>query len=218
MAAADSWWNLLLARFGLGLAVGAKSSTTPVYAAECAPTAIRGALTMTWQMWTAFGVVLGFVVSVAFQNVRYNAANPQPPFWNWRLMLGSTSIPPFFVCMMVYLVPESPRWYMTKNKYRKAYDALTRFRNCHLMAARDLYYIHKSLEIEDKLREGKNLWKEFFGVPRNRRAAQSSFFVMFMQQFCGVNVIAYYSTQIFIDADFSRSNALLVSLGTGIVN
>jgi MFS family permease len=180
MAAADSWWNLLLARFGLGLAVGAKSSTTPIYASEASPTAIRGALTMMWQMWTAFGIMLGFVVSVAFQNVRYTPG--QTPYWNWRLMLGSTSIPPFFVCMMVYLVPESPRWYMTKNRYRKAYEALCRFRNCEMMAARDLYYIHKSLVIEDKLREGKNLWKEFFGVPRNRRAAQSSFFVMFMQQ------------------------------------
>lgn len=37
-------------------------------------------------------------------------------------------------------------------------------------------------------------------------------------QFCGVNVIAYYSTQIFQDAGFSLSEALLVSLGTGIVN
>lgn len=182
MAAANSWYNLLLARFALGLAVGAKSSTTPVYAAECAPTAIRGALTMMWQMWTAFGIMLGFVVSVAFQNVRYDAANPQTPYWNWRLMLGSTSIPPFFVCMLVYLVPESPRWYMTKNNYRKAYDSLVRFRSCKLMAARDLYYIHKSLVLEDKMRAGKNLWKEFFAVPRNRRAAQSSFFVMFMQQ------------------------------------
>lgn len=180
MAAADSWYNLLIARFALGLAVGAKSSTTPVYAAECAPTAIRGALTMMWQMWTAFGIMLGFVVSVAFENVRYTPG--VFPYWNWRFMLASTSIPPFFVCMQVYLVPESPRWYMTKNRYRKAYDALCRFRNCEMMAARDLYYIHKSLVIEEKLREGKNLWKESFLVPRNRRAAQSSFFVMFMQR------------------------------------
>lgn len=49
MAAADSWYNLLIARFALGLAVGAKSSTTPVYAAESAPKNIRGALTMMWQ-------------------------------------------------------------------------------------------------------------------------------------------------------------------------
>lgn len=57
MAAADTWYNLLIARFVLGLAVGAKSSTTPVYAAESAPKTIRGALTMMWQMWTAFGIV-----------------------------------------------------------------------------------------------------------------------------------------------------------------
>ena len=52
MGAADNWYNLLIARFFLGLAVGAKSSTTPVYAAESAPKNIRGALTMMWQMWT----------------------------------------------------------------------------------------------------------------------------------------------------------------------
>lgn len=52
---ADSWPNLLVARFALGFAVGAKSSTTPVYSAECTPKTIRGALTMMWQMWTAFG-------------------------------------------------------------------------------------------------------------------------------------------------------------------
>lgn len=48
MTMAGSWWNLLPARFALGFAVGAKSSTTPVDAAECAPKTIRGALTMMW--------------------------------------------------------------------------------------------------------------------------------------------------------------------------
>jgi len=41
---------------------------------------------------------------------------------------------------------------------------------------------------------------------------------MFMQQFCGVNVIAYYSTEIFRQAGFTRPNALLTSMGTGITN
>jgi hypothetical protein len=50
MAACESWPNLLVARFMLGFAVGAKSSTTPVYAAESAPKTIRGALTMMWQV------------------------------------------------------------------------------------------------------------------------------------------------------------------------
>ena len=106
MASANSWVNLLIARFALGFAVGAKSSTTPVYAAECAPKTIRGALTMMWQMWTAFGIMLGFMVSVAFQNVTIIGGENSP----WRWMLGSTSIPPFFVMVQVYLCPESPRW------------------------------------------------------------------------------------------------------------
>ncbi|KAF2649522.1 plastidic glucose transporter 4 [Lophiostoma macrostomum CBS 122681] len=213
MAAADSWYNLLIARFALGLAVGAKSSTTPVYAAESAPKTIRGALTMMWQMWTAFGIMLGFVVSVAFENCDFLGEYSQ-----WRWMLGSTSIPPLIVMIQVYLCPESPRWYMEKGKYDKAFKALKRLRKHEIQAARDMYYAYKLLEIEKSEKEGRNMFKEFFTVRRNRRAAQSSFFVMFMQQFCGVNVIAYYSTTIFEQAGFSRSNALLVSFGTGVTN
>lgn len=89
---------------------------------------------------------------------------------------------PFFVCIMVYICPESPRWYMIRNRYQEAHDALCKLRPSSIQAARDLYYIHSALKVEEKLREGKQLWREMLTVPRNRRAAQSSFFVMFMQQ------------------------------------
>jgi MFS family permease len=56
-ACATSWKWLLGARILLGLGIGPKSATTPIYAAECAPPALRGALTMQWQMWTAFGIM-----------------------------------------------------------------------------------------------------------------------------------------------------------------
>lgn len=41
---------------------------------------------------------------------------------------------------------------------------------------------------------------------------------MFGQQFCGVNLLAYYSTNIFIDGGYSLNSALLASMGTGILN
>lgn len=96
--------------------------------------------------------------------------------------VADISVSPMFVCVQVYFCPESPRWYMIRGRYLRAYEALSKFRASPLQAARDLYYIHSALKVEDKLREGKHLWKEMFIVPRNRRAAQSSFFVMFMQQ------------------------------------
>ncbi|KAK6430557.1 hypothetical protein LTR95_013288 [Oleoguttula sp. CCFEE 5521] len=135
MAAADSWYNLLIARFALGLAVRARSSTTPVYAAECAPKNIRGALTMMWQMWTAFGIMLGFVVSVAFQNTAIIGGPTSP----WRWMLGPTSIPPMFVCLQVFFCPDSPRWLMEKGKFDRAWKAAKRLRNHDIQAARDIY-------------------------------------------------------------------------------
>lgn len=214
MAASTSLANFLVARFMLGFAVGAKSSTTPVYSAESTPKNIRGALTMMWQMWTAFGIALGFIVCVAFENVTIIGGPTSP----WRWMMASTSVPPLLVMIQVYFCPESPRWYMERGNYRKAFRSVRRLRFSPVQATRDMYYAYKLLEIERGEREGRNLVKEFFTVRRNRRAAQSAWFCMFMQQFCGVNVIAYYSTSIFRNAGYELSEALLVSMGGGLIN
>ncbi|RYP36407.1 hypothetical protein DL768_010946 [Monosporascus sp. mg162] len=193
--------------FAASIWMAVAHTTTPVYSAESTPKTIRGALTMQWQMWTAFGIMLGFVVSVAFQNITI-------PTWaayaNWRWMLASTAIPPFFVMIQVY---------MEKGRFDKAFESLRSLRFSEIQAARDMYYAAKLLEVEESQRsQRRGIFYEFFGIRRNRRAAQSAFFVMFMQQFCGVNVIAYYSSAIFEAANFPRSQALLVSLGTGAVN
>ncbi|KAH9814218.1 hypothetical protein DFH28DRAFT_895265 [Melampsora americana] len=205
-----SWPQLFAARLVLGLGIGPKSATAPIYTAECAPASIRGALVMQWQMWTAFGIALGDIVSVIFIDVKPHIA--------WRLMLGSTVVAPIFVCAMIYYAPESPRWYMGKGRVSEAYTSMRRLRFCDLQASRDLFYIAKLLEIEDETIQGRNLVADMWKVPRVRRAAYASGLVMFMQQFCGVNVIAYYSSQVFVQAGFSVKTALLTTMGTGITN
>jgi MFS family permease len=99
---------MFIARFFLGLGIGPKSATVPIYAAESSPPAIRGALVMQWQMWTAFGIMLGYAADIAFYNV------PDPAGitgLNWRLMMSSAMLPAVIVCCFVYMCPESPRWY-----------------------------------------------------------------------------------------------------------
>ena len=56
-------------RFLLGLGIGPKSATIPIYASECAPANIRGALVMMWQVFTAFGIMCGFFSGAAFRSV-----------------------------------------------------------------------------------------------------------------------------------------------------
>jgi sugar porter (SP) family MFS transporter len=168
---------------------------------------------MMWQMWTAFGIMLGNIMGVAFMSLSPNLS--------WRLMLGSTVVLPLIVCAQVYICPESPRWLIDHGKIQKAYTNFRILRPTDIQAARDLYYAHAGVELERTINKGKNfftMFVELFTIPRNRRATLASWIVMFMQQFCGVNVIAYYSTSIFTEAGYSLTSGLLASMGTGILN
>ncbi|KAI4859523.1 hypothetical protein F4820DRAFT_158200 [Hypoxylon rubiginosum] len=212
----NTWWHMFIARFALGFGIGPKSATTPIFAAECSPPKLRGALVMQWQMWTAFGIMLGYVMDLAFFEVPDLSGIIG---LNWRLMMGSALIPAVLVCAMVYFTPESPRWYLTKNRHVDAYKSISQLRFEKVQAARDLFYMDTLLQIEkETMNLGKSKIKEFLTIRRNRNAMLASEIVMFMQQFSGVNAIAYYSTEIFIDSGFSTQSALVASLGFGIVN
>ncbi|KAI0391038.1 hypothetical protein F5Y17DRAFT_461229 [Xylariaceae sp. FL0594] len=213
----NTWWHMFIARFFLGLGIGPKSATTPVLAAECSPPKLRGALVMQWQMWTAFGILLGYVADLAFYEVPDRSGIVG---LNWRLMMGSALIPAVVVVALVFFTPESPRWYLTKNRHADAYKSILQLRYNRVQAARDLFYMDTLLQVERETMhlQRQNKFKEIFTIRRNRNAAVASEIVMFMQQFCGVNAIAYYSTQIFIDSNFSVKAALGASLGFGAVN
>ena len=113
---------------------------------------------------------------------------------NWRLMMGSAMIPAVVVCCLAYICPESPRWYLSKNRHREAFDSIRQLRYEKVQAARDLFYMHTLLEAEkDVMSVGKtNRLKELFTIRRNRNAMVASETVMFLQQFCGINVIGAF--------------------------
>lgn len=211
-AVAQTWPQLLVCRLLLGIGMGAKASSVPIYAAENSPAAIRGALVMSWQMWTAFGICLGTCANLVVGRTGAIA---------WRLQFGSAFIPAIPLMVLIFFCPESPRWYMKKDRYPQAMKSLLRLRNHPLQAARDLYYIHAQLEVEKDLIHGSTYVKRFielFTIPRLRRATLASFVVMIGQQMCGINIIAFYSSTIFVDAGTSEYNALLASFGFGLVN
>ncbi|KAH6662990.1 hypothetical protein B0J14DRAFT_570681 [Halenospora varia] len=211
-AVCQTWEQLFVCRLLLGFGMGAKGSTVPIYAAENSPAAIRGALVMSWQLWTAFGIFLGTCANLAMVNVGKYA---------WRYQLGSAFIPAVPLLLFIYLCPESPRWLMKKNRYFKAYTALLRLRNNPIQAARDLYYIHSQLEVEREIIGKSNYVTRFlqlFTIPRVRRATLASFTVMIAQQMCGINIIAFYSSTIFKNSGFTEFQALFASFGFGLIN
>jgi len=110
---------------------------------------------------------------------------------------------------------------MKKGRYHAAYESFKRLRNSDLQAARDMYYVHRQLVEEFDVLKGSTYFsrlKELFTIPRVRRATLASFVVMIAQQMCGINIVAFYSSTIFVNAGYTQKQALEASWGFGLVN
>lgn len=217
-----NWQVLLFFRLVLGTGLGINASTVSVFAAECAPASIRGGLAVSWQMWTAFGIFLGFTANVLLYGHGSNT---------WRFQLAAPFIPTVPLLFTVYTCPESPAWHIKSNRYNLAYTSLQRLRNTELQAARELYatYLQQQSRSSNKTRSPaddpahpKSSYAarllELITIPRICNATLASFTVMLSQQLCGINIIAFYSSTIFLDSGFTAFGALVASCIFGLVN
>lgn len=149
---------------------------------------------MSWQLFSAFGIMLGFLANLAVVGFGDIA---------WRLQLGSAMIPAVPLLLGIYFTPESPRWLLKKRKFIQAYESLLKLRGNNLLAARDLYFVNAQLEKEQELVEADGLGDsnlftrcvDSFTVPRIRRATQASGIIMAAQQFCGGRITYFRNVQ-----------------------
>lgn len=208
---AKNWESLFAARFVMGIAIGAKNATVPIFSAEMAPARVRGALVMFWQLWVTAGIFLGFCANVIVKDTGKIA---------WRLELGSAFIPSLVLMIGVFFCPESPRWLMKKGKIAKGFRSMAKLRAHPIIGARDYYYSYVQYQEEVKIAGGlgyfQRLW-DCFSVPRIRRANYGASTVMLAQQLCGINIISFYSSTIFREAGYSIEEALYASLGYGAI-
>lgn len=160
----------------MGIGIGAKNATVPIYSAEMAPARIRGALVMFWQLWVVAGIFLGFCANVIVKDTGRIS---------WRLQLGSAFIPSFILMCGIFFCPESPRWLMKHGKLDKGFRSMQRLRAHDIIAARDYYYSNVIYEEELKIAGGSGYFGRLFDcfrVPRIRRSNYGASTVMIAQQ------------------------------------
>ncbi|KAF3046244.1 hypothetical protein E8E11_006927 [Didymella keratinophila] len=217
-AASGSLAAMYIGRLVAGVGVGEASMVVPLYISENAPRAIRGGLTGLYQLFIATGTCLAFWVNYgSLMHISGSQAVYIVP-------LVLQALPAVLLCGCMALNKESPRFLAKQDRWEEATAVLARVRNLpasHPYVAAELKDIADQLEHERMLIAGasvKDLLKEMFTIPGNRKRALISIGLMICQQMTGTNAINYYAPQIFTALGLKGNDVKLFATGIyGIV-
>ncbi len=190
-----------------GLGVGAASMSSPMYIAEISPARIRGRMVSVNQ----FAIVTGFLV-VYFVN--YFIALQGDQMWNqesgWRWMFGSEALPALLLLVLLFFVPESPRWLTKQNRSDEALEILARVDGAE-------YAKTELLEIKDAIAHESGSLRQLF-QPGMKIVLVIGIVLAVLQQVTGINVFLYFGTEIFKKMGSDTNAALLQTVVVGAVN
>ena len=186
-----------------GIGVGLASAICPMYIGEIAPAHIRGRLVSINQFAIIFGMLVVYFVN-------WGIANGQTLEWintiGWRRMFTSEAIPAGIFGLLLFLVPETPRYLALNHQDDKALDILTRINGAE-MAKQILRDIKQTVE--------KSSAKIFsYGAVVIIIGILLSVF----QQFVGINVALYYAPRIFESMGAEKDASMLQTVVMGLVN
>ena len=161
---AFSWnyWSLVVFRFIGGLGVGGSSVLGPMYVAEISPARYRGRLVILFQYNVCVGILLAYLSNALIENTGFNVMQIQ-----WRLMFGVECLPALFFMIMLFFIPKSPRWLISKERYIEAGKVLKAVGEIDIH--KEVEEIKASLHVvehhvKDRLFQKKYLYPIFLGV------------------------------------------------------
>lgn len=202
-ALAPEIYSLMFFRFIGGLSIGASSVVAPMYISEIAPAGQRGKLTAMFQ----FNIVLGILIAY-FSNYLIGSGDVE----SWRWMLGIEVVPAAFFLVMVFTLPESPRWLIVaKNRVEEARKTLA------IINPDTVEESIRSIRESDTHPGRAAKIREFF-TKRYSFPIMLAFLFAFFNQVSGINAIIYFAPRIFDLTGMGAEAALLSSVGVGVVN
>jgi MFS family permease len=193
----------VLSRVLGGIAVGGAILIAPVYIAEISPSALRGSLVSFNQLMIVVGISASFFSNYFLLSLGDNC---------WRWMLGVEAIPAALYFVLLFFVPESPRWLFRKGREDEALKIFTKVAGAEHAA--------------DELRSiRQNAAEQVAGVGAGALFSRKLWFVMsialaiaFFQQITGINAVFYYLPTIFSQAGGGTNAAFKQAVIVGLVN
>jgi SP family arabinose:H+ symporter-like MFS transporter len=199
--------QFVLARLIGGVGVGIASMLSPMYISEIAPAKIRGTLVTLYQLAIVIGINLVYYINLQI-------ASSGDAQWNldigWRIMLASEVIPALLFFIMLFFIPESPRWLASKGKIDSAKAIIEKINGQNKSA-------ELLNEIQDSFKEEKGSILVLF-TSGLRMAIVVGMFLAFFSQITGINAIIYYAPEIFKNIGFGADSAMFQTVIIGTVN
>ena len=187
-------------RFLGGVGVGASTIAAPAYVSEISPAKNRGRLVSLYQFNIVLGILIAFLSNYLLRNVGENA---------WRWMVGVEAFPAFIYTILIFTVPKSPRWLISKHRYQEAKEVIA-----IINPEGNAEALMSEIKSENETHvPGENIFMKKYRFP-----LMLAFLIAFFNQLSGINAFLYYAPRIFEEAGLGESAALLSSIGIGITN
>jgi sugar porter (SP) family MFS transporter len=190
-------------RFLGGVGVGASTVAAPIYISEISNAKSRGRLVALYQFNIVFGILIAFISNYLLDG--FGGSN------DWRWMLGIEALPAALYCLLIFGVPNSPRWLVVeRNDEAGAFATLQQIHGNDDLARAELEDI-KSHTAHDEATENV-----FSG--KYNKSLLLAFLLAFFNQLSGINFILYYAPVILEKAGFASTDSLLSSISIGGTN
>ncbi len=201
-----------------GFGIGIVSIVSPIYISEIAPAQKRGSLVSLYQLAITIGFLMAYLINwLVLKDADVNSTDPS--LWTrmfnseyWRGMLGYETIPDLLFLLVIFFIPESPRWLITKHKGGKAAKILSGIFTSQDEVARQIEMTKTSIASETK-----SEWKMLL-EPGIFKAVLIGCAIAILGQFMGVNAVLYYGPKIFSDAGLSGESSMFSTVLVGVVN
>ena len=217
-AASAGFVQLVCFRIIGGMGIGIVSIVSPVYISEVSPADRRGTMVSLYQLAVTIGFLAAYIVNFWIQDAA-QSAQYSSGWWRhvmqdemWRGMLGSMTVPAIMYFIVIFFIPESPRWLIVKGEGGKSSAILTRIYSDRAAAETQMSETKASIEGETV-----SEWKALL-QPGILKAVIIGSAIAILGQFMGVNAVLYYGPEIFSDAGLSSGDSMFSQVLVGAVN
>ena len=211
--------QLVIYRIIGGVGIGVVSIVSPLYISEVSVAQYRGRLVSLYQLAVTVGFLGAYLVNYQLLGYAQSGSQLSIDWLNkifvtevWRGMLGMEMLPAVLFYIIIFFIPESPRWLIVKGKEEKAVNILEKIYNSVSEATSQLNETKSVLTSETKS-EWALLMK-----PGIFKAVIIGVCIAILGQFMGVNAVLYYGPSIFENAGLSGGDSLFYQVLVGLVN